>query len=150
MSNFKYLQPRRRRPLGKKAEEEKEERKRNNTKTGKEKREKQGEEREREREKASSGKRERERASEATGRRSSVVEVQCEQVSRRNEASERVSVRVGETTKTCPLLSSLGYHLTLDPRREEQVFKVFFRHTTSVNGLRGVKRSSCKSGKKKK
>ena len=84
MSNFKYFTARRRRPWGEKAEEE-EERKRNNTKTGKERREKEKEK------KASSGKRERERASEATGRRSSVVEVQCE-AGKQAKRSERTSV----------------------------------------------------------
>ena len=91
MSNFKYFTARRRRPWGEKAEEEEEERKRNNTKTGKEKRKKQGEERREKEKKASSGKRERERASEATGRRSSVVEVQCE-AGKQAKRSERTSV----------------------------------------------------------
>ena len=91
MSNFKYFTARRRRPWGEKAEEEEEERKRNNTKQEK-RREKNKERREKEKEKkASSGKRERERASEATGRRSSVVEVQCE-AGKQAKRSERTSV----------------------------------------------------------
>ena len=106
MSNFKYFTARRRRPWGEKAEEE-EERKRNNTKTGKEKR------------KASSGARERAKQQDEDRL---LLKFSAKQVSRRNEANERVSVGVGETTTTCSLLSSLGYHLTLDPRREEKFF----------------------------
>ena len=113
MSNFKYFTARRRRPWGEKAEEEEEERKRNNTKTGKEKR-----------------KRKRPVAARESARKRAkqqdedrlLLKFSAKQVSRRNEANERVSVGVGETTTTCSLLSSLGYHLTLDPRREEKFF----------------------------
>ena len=110
MSNFKYFTARRRRPWGEKAEEE-EERKRNNTKTGKEKRKRPVAARESARERAKQQDEDR-----------LLLKFSAKQVSRRNEANERVSVGVGETTTTCSLLSSLGYHLTLDPRREEKFF----------------------------
>ena len=112
MSNFKYFTARRRRPWGEKAEEE-EERKRNNTKTGKEKRKR--------KRPVAARESARERAKQQDEDRL-LLKFSAKQVSRRNEANERVSVGVGETTTTCSLLSSLGYHLTLDPRREEKFF----------------------------
>lgn len=113
MSNFKYFTARRRRPWGEKAEEEEEERKRNNTKTGKEKRKR--------KRPVAARESARERAKQQDEDRL-LLKFSAKQVSRRNEANERVSVGVGETTTTCSLLSSLGYHLTLDPRREEKFF----------------------------
>ena len=120
MSNFKYFTARRRRPWGEKAEEEEEERKRNNTKTGKEKR-KRGERKRKRKRPVAARESARERAKQQDEDRL-LLKFSAKQVSRRNEANERVSVGVGETTTTCSLLSSLGYHLTLDPRREEKFF----------------------------
>ena len=122
MSNFKYFTARRRRPWGEKAEEE-EERKRNKTKTGKEKRKKtrRGERKRKRKRPVAARESARERAKQQDEDRL-LLKFSAKQVSRRNEANERVSVGVGETTTTCSLLSSLGYHLTLDPRREEKFF----------------------------
>ena len=85
------LQPAAAAPGAKKLKKKKK-KERETTRKQEKRREKNKERREKEKEKkASSGKRERERASEATGRRSSVVEVQCE-AGKQAKRSERTSV----------------------------------------------------------